>query len=81
MADKWVVTGQRQSSILANGAFEQAFVVTFKTASGVVSSVTVPASQYNAGNVAKLIDEQVEHIDAVQSLKASQASASSGPSA
>jgi len=71
MAEKWVVTGQRQTSVLANGAFEQAFVVTFKTASGEVSSVTVPASQYNAANVAKLIGEQVEHIDAVQSLTAS----------
>lgn len=79
MAETWTVTGQRQTSVLANGQFEQAFVVTFKTASGVVSSVTVPVSQYNKDNVAKLIDEQVQHIDAVQGLSASQASVSSLP--
>jgi hypothetical protein len=81
VAEKWVVTGQRQTSISANGAFEQAYVVTFKTASGVVSSVTVPLSQYNAPNVARLIDEQVVHIDAVQGLTASQAPAPSASSA
>lgn len=78
MAETWQVTGQRQTSVLANGQFEQAFVVTFKTASGVVSSVTVPVSQYNAANVAKLINEQVSHIDSVQALTASRASMPSG---
>lgn len=77
MAEQWQVTGQRQTSVLANGQFEQAFVVTYKTASGVVSSVTVPVSQYNADNVAKLINEQVQHVDAVQALTASGASVSS----
>jgi hypothetical protein len=81
MAEKWKVTAQRQTSVLANGQFEQAFVVTFQTASGVVSSVTVPLSQYNDANVARLIDEQVANIDSVHGLTASSAPAQSGGSA
>ena len=68
MAEGWKVVGQRQTSVLANGSFEQAMVVTFTTSDGVTSSVTVPVSQYNAANVQKLISEQVAHIDAVHQL-------------
>jgi hypothetical protein len=68
MAATWQVTGQRQTSVLENGSFEQAMVVTFKTADGVVSSVTVPLSQYNADHVRQLISEQVERISAVHTL-------------
>lgn len=78
MAEQWQVTGQRETSILSNGQFENAYVVTFRTASGVTASVTVPKSQYNADTVAKLITEQVAHIDSVSGLTASQAPQSSG---
>lgn len=68
MPATWKVTGQRQTSILSNGSFESAMIVTFQTGSGVVSSVTVPLSQYAPANVNKLISEQAEAIEAVHAL-------------
>jgi hypothetical protein len=64
----WQVVGQRQSSVLANGQFEQAMVVTFKTGSGVTGSVTLPISQYSPENVRKAIQAQADAIEAVHSL-------------
>lgn len=72
MAEAWQVTGQRQSSLLQGGAFVDAMVVTFTTASGTTGQITVPLSQYTPANVHKLIAERVEAIDAVHSLTSSQ---------
>lgn len=77
MAESWQVVSQRQSSVLVGGTFEDAMIVTFKTASGTTGSVTVPLSQYTADNVAQLIDQRVEAIDAVHAIKPSQGSTSS----
>lgn len=68
MAESWQVVSQRQSSVLSGNTFEDAMIVTFKTASGTTGSVTVPLSQYNAENVASLINQRVAAIDAVHSL-------------
>lgn len=81
MAEKWQVTGQRQTTVLANGSFEQAMVVTFKTEKGVIGSVTVPMSQYTQDNVSSLIEQQAELLDGVQGLTASQAQGSQASSA
>lgn len=79
MASTWKVTAQRQTSILANGQFEQAWVVSFKTSDGVTGSVTVPLSQYTEANVSQLISDQVASIAAVHALSGT-ASSSAGSS-
>lgn len=71
MASSWQVTGQRQTSILENGQFEQAWVVSYKTSDGVKGSVTVPVSQYSADNVSALISEQVGLVADVHRLSGS----------
>ena len=77
MASTWRVTGQRQTSILNNGQFEPAMVVSYQTSDGVNASVTVPLSQYTDANVSSLISDQVAKIAAVHALSGS---ASSSPS-
>lgn len=80
MASTWQVTGQRQTSILNNGAFETAWVVSYKTSDGVNGSVTVPLSQYTDANVSQLISDQVATVTAVHKLsgQASPSPSSSG---
>lgn len=68
MATTWKVTGQRQTSILSNGQFEQAWVVAYTTSDGVKGSVTVPVSQYNKDNVSSLISQDVANVAEVHQL-------------
>jgi len=72
MSDSWQVVGQRQSSVRSSaGVFEDAMIVSYKTASGVVGQITVPLSQYTPQNVHDLIDAQASQVESVSSLSSS----------
>ena len=78
MAESWQVVDQRQSSILLGGSFQDAMIVTFRTAHGTTGTVTVPLSQYTPDNVARLIGERVAQLDAVHGLSSGSSTAVSG---
>lgn len=82
MADGWQVVGQRQSSVRSpSGAFEDAMIVSYKTADGTIGQVTVPMSQYSPEHVHALIDAQASQVSAVSSLSSSAPPPSSESSA
>jgi len=74
MADKWIVTSQRQDTILdENGpgfrtVWEVSYRVTSGAAQGVTGMVRVPVDQYNAQTVKDAIDAAVYHVDQVGGL-------------
>lgn len=51
-----------------NGNYRDVWVITYKTASGVTSAVTIAAESFSATNVDALIRGEMEHIEAVNSL-------------
>lgn len=70
MAEKWLVTGQRETSIIGpDDRFVPAIHVTFKTMdSGLTGSVDIPKSLYNATYVGRMIDIQATEMERVHSL-------------
>jgi hypothetical protein len=70
MADRYVVTGQRQTVELdASGRALAGVEITFTTKpSNVVSAITVPAPQYTPDEVARLLDEAAANVEAIHAL-------------
>jgi hypothetical protein len=70
MADQWIVTGQRETSIIGpDDRFVPAIHVTFKTKqSGLTGSVDIPKSLYTAAYVQRMIDIQSTEMEAVHTL-------------
>lgn len=69
MAEKWVVTGQRQTMMQSSGGqWIESMRVDFKTISGVDGFVTVPLNQYGPDAVRKLIDAREASIDNIAQL-------------
>lgn len=70
MAEKWLVTGQRETSIIGpDDRFVPAMHITFKTVdSGLTGSVDIPKTMYTAAYVQRMIDIQATEMERVHSL-------------
>lgn len=70
MADKYVITGQRQVTVPdGNGRFQNAMEVSFQVVSnGVTGSIDIPLNRYNKTNVQEAIDAYVTNIEEVHNL-------------
>lgn len=71
MADKWVITGQRKTSIVnpAGGGFLDIYEVAFRiTGTGLQSTVDVPAYEYGPDTVRAAVESEVEKMVAVHNL-------------
>lgn len=67
----WVVERQEKNSRFVPGQDPIVeYTVYFRTRSGTLGWVTLPANQYNAQNVADAISPEAERMEAVQGLHA-----------
>lgn len=63
-----VIGTQREDTDFTTQPPTRVWTIPFRTPSGVDSSVQVPQSAYSVQNVARLIAEKVQQIEAVQAL-------------
>jgi hypothetical protein len=68
MAADFTITAQNQTTTVTNGTFQEGMKVSFLTTKGVPGNIFVPLSQYNAENVAALVQARVDSINAVDAI-------------
>ena len=66
----WQVTGQSPTTVPSpSGTVERGMNVTFRTSTGVLSTVFVPDSMYTPDNVKNIIAQKAAVLDQVSGLK------------
>jgi hypothetical protein len=68
MADSYTVLDQRKTTEYLGGRFQDVWEVTYRTASGVVGNVRIPASSYTPEKVHEVIDAEVANVHAIGNL-------------
>lgn len=68
MAESYTVIDQRKTTEYLGGRFQDVWEVTYRTSSGVVGNVRIPASGYTPDEVHKVIDAEVANVHAIGNL-------------
>lgn len=69
MAERWTILNQEQViAKLPDNTYGPVVRITYRTSMGLVRSTDVPVVAYTADNVAAVINNEVDEIEAVQNL-------------